>query len=199
MVLCIDKVSTKKKSICLIGDYNLNYLNKKEKEKLNTIILPYDLHLMISRTATRHKNGSCSLLEYIITENGLRGKYYYVFDSPIESDHLAQVLFTDFTLTQKQKPLRKWTFDKRNYDALNFRNSLNYINWSLIYESNDIEEMFSRFESLIAIVIRLHAPIRKIFIRNLIFHWQISLSQTQQKASIKRDKNFYYQKILIIS
>ena len=102
---------------------------------------------MNSRTATRHQNGSCSLLDYIITDNGLRGKYYYV-------------------KTQKQKPLRKWIFDKRNYDPRNFRNSLNYINWSLIYESNDIEEMFARFESLIANVIRLHAPIRKIFIRN---------------------------------
>ena len=166
LALCIDKASTENKSICLIGDYNINYLNNKEKQKLDTIILPYDLHLMNSRTATRHQNGSCSLLDYIITDNGLRGKYYYVFDSPIISDHLAQILFTDFTLTQKQKPLRKLIFDKRNYDPHKFRNSLNYINWSLIYESNDIEEMFSRFESLIANVIRLHAPIRKIFIRN---------------------------------
>ena len=158
--------STENKSICLIGDYNINYLNNKEKQKLDTIILPYDLQLMNSRTATRHQNGCCSLLDYIITDNALRGKYYYVFDSPVKSDHLAQMLFTDFTLTQKQKPFRKWIFDKRNYDPLKFRNSLNYINWSLIYESNDIEEMFSRFESLIANVIRLHAPIRKIFIRN---------------------------------
>ena len=117
-------------------------------------------------SASLSLNGSCSLLDYITTDNGLRGKYYYVFDSPIKSNHLAQILFTDFTLTQKQKPLRKWISDKRNYDPLKFRNSLNYINWSLIYESNDIEAMFSRFESLIADVIRLHAPIRKIFIRN---------------------------------
>ena len=166
LVLCIDKASTESKSKCLKGDYNINYLNNKEKQKLDTIILPYDLHLLNSRTATRHQNGSCSLLDYIITDNGLRRKYYYVFDSPIKSDHLAQILFTDFTLTQKQKPLRKFIFDKRNYDPRNFRNSLTYINWSLIYESNDIEEKFARFESLISNVIRLHVPIRKSFIRN---------------------------------
>ena len=78
----------------------------------------------------------------------------------------AQILFTDFPLTQKQKRLRKWLFDKRHYDPLKFRTSLIYINWSLIYESNDVEEMFSRFESLIANVIRLHAPIRKFLIQN---------------------------------
>ena len=121
---------------------------------------------MSSRTATRHQNGSCSLLDYIITDNGPKGKYYYVLDSPIESDHLAQNLFTDFTLTQKQKQLRKWIFDKRNYDPLKFRYSLIYINCSLTYESNDVDEMFSHFESLIANVIRLHAPIRKIFMRS---------------------------------
>ena len=100
---------------------------------------------MNSRTATCHRNGSCSLLDYITTDNGLRGKYYYVFDSPIKSDHLAQILFIDFTLTQKQNPLRKWIFDKRSYDPRKFRNSLNNIKWSLIYESKDIEDMFSRF------------------------------------------------------
>ena len=142
LFLCIEKASTENKSICLIGDYNINYLNNKENQNLDTIILPYDLHLMNSRTATRHQNGSCSLLDYIITDNWLREKYNYVFDSPITSDYLAQILFTDFTLTQKQKSLRKWIFDKRNYDPLKFRNSLSYINWSLIHESNYIEELF---------------------------------------------------------
>ena len=167
-------------------------MNNKEKQELDTIILPYDLHLMNSRSATRHQNGSCSLLDYIITDNGLRSKYYYVFDSPIKSDHLAQILFTDFTVTQKQKPLKKWIFDKRNYDPLKFRNSRIYINWSLIYESHDVEELFSGFESLIANIIRLHAPIRKIFIRNNKhnFYLQISLSQTQQNASIKKERIF---------
>ena len=70
LVLCIDKASTENKSVCLIGDYNINYLNNKEKQKLDTIILPYDLHLMNSRTGTRHQNGSCRLLDYIITDNG---------------------------------------------------------------------------------------------------------------------------------
>ena len=70
--LRIDKASTENKSISLIGDYNLNYFNRKEK--LDTIILLYDLHLMNSRNATRYQNGSCRLLDYIINDNGLRGK-----------------------------------------------------------------------------------------------------------------------------
>ena len=118
LALCIDRASTENKSISIIGDYKINCLNNKEKQKLDTIIPPYDLHLMNSRTETRHQNGSCSLLDYIITDNELKGKTYYVFDSPIKSDHLVQILFTDFTLTQKQKPLGKWIIDKRNYDPL---------------------------------------------------------------------------------
>ena len=102
LALCIDKASHKNKSISLIGDYNINNLKNKEKLKLDTIFLLCDLHLMSSRTATRHQNCSCSLLDYIITDNGLRGNYFYIFNSPIKRDHLAQILFTDFTLNQKQ-------------------------------------------------------------------------------------------------
>ena len=124
------------------------------------------MHLMNSRTAIRHRNGSCSLLEHIITDNGLRGEkllcirlYYQKWSSSTNA-------VLRYHADSKQKPLRKWIFDKRNYDPHKFRNSLNYVNWSLICESNDVEEMFSRFESLIAKVIRLHASIRKLFIRN---------------------------------
>ena len=114
LAFCIDKASTENKSISLLGDYIINYLNNKEKQKLDTIIPPHDLHLMNSRTATRHRNVSCSLLNYIITDTGLRRNNYYFFDSLIKSDHLAQILLTGFTLTQKQEPLRKWIIVKRN-------------------------------------------------------------------------------------
>ena len=93
-------------------------MNNKEKQKLDTIILPCDSDSMNSTTATRHQNGSCSLLDFIKTDKGPRGKYYNVFDSPIKNDLLAQTLFADFTLTQKQKPLRYWIYDYRNYEPL---------------------------------------------------------------------------------
>ena len=53
LALCIDKASTENKSIFIIGDFNINYMNNREKQNMDTIIPHYDLHLMNSRTAAR--------------------------------------------------------------------------------------------------------------------------------------------------
>ena len=58
--------------------------------------------------------------------------------------------------------------------------------------------MFSRKESLIANVIRLHAPIRKIFIRNNKPNFSLAdkFVPNTTKCVNKKGMNFYYQRIL---
>ena len=51
LALCFDQASTENKSIFIIGDNNNNYMNKREKQNMDTIIPHYNLHLMNARTA----------------------------------------------------------------------------------------------------------------------------------------------------
>ena len=51
-----------------MGDYNINYLNQKEHNCLDTILTPYDLHVLNRTEPTRVKGASKSLIDYIITD-----------------------------------------------------------------------------------------------------------------------------------
>ena len=51
-----------------MGDYNIDYLNVKEKECLETILLPYGLQIVNTERPTRVKGNSQSIIDFIITD-----------------------------------------------------------------------------------------------------------------------------------
>ena len=63
----IDSAIVENKPITLMGDYNIDYLNLKEKENLEAILLPYGLQIMNTEQPTRVKGNSQSLFDFIIT------------------------------------------------------------------------------------------------------------------------------------
>ena len=52
----IDYAITEKKPLVLMGDYNMNYFDKRERECLETILTPYGLTVMNKDHATRVQN-----------------------------------------------------------------------------------------------------------------------------------------------
>ena len=66
----IDNAITKKGKMILLGDYNINYLDKLERCKLETVILPYVLHVKNKTIATslNRANNTESLIDYIIND-----------------------------------------------------------------------------------------------------------------------------------
>ena len=85
----IDNAIVRGHKILLMGDYNSNYLNSKEKEKLDSILLPYHLELQNKTEATRICKASktATLIDYFISD--IYVKKTIVFDTPILSDHFA--------------------------------------------------------------------------------------------------------------
>ena len=96
--------------------FDIHWCGRQDEKGGGSLKLVLRLATDEIKKTTRHQNDGCCLLDIIITDNEPRGKNYYIFDSPIKSNRLAETLFTDFTLTQTQKLLRKWIFDKRNYN-----------------------------------------------------------------------------------
>ena len=64
----IDYAITENKPINLMGDYNLDCLNKKEKECLDTLMVPYGRNIKNINIPTRISGNCKSLLDYIITD-----------------------------------------------------------------------------------------------------------------------------------
>ena len=72
-----------------MGVYNINYLENKEKQNLETIIQSYDLNVANKFQATRLKDESNSLIGYITIEGNETLLYSEIFYSPIQTDHFA--------------------------------------------------------------------------------------------------------------
>ena len=56
LAINIDNAITKNEKILLLGDYNINYLDTLERSRLETVILPYDLHIKNQTIPTRLRN-----------------------------------------------------------------------------------------------------------------------------------------------
>ena len=85
-----------------MGDYNINYLNNKERNNIDTVLIPYDLKV-VNTEPTRGKN----LIEYIITEGNYQKQSAHTFISEIKTVHQAVGIITQDCITKKRKPIIK--------------------------------------------------------------------------------------------
>lgn len=160
----IDNAITENKSITLMGDYNINYLNEDEKEKLDACLIPYGLDVINKKVPTRITENTKTLIDYIISENETTAKYI-IADTEFKTDHLLSVCITSTELS-KTKPTIKFIHSKKNYVKHSFQNEMETTNWDNIYLSNDINYMFNSFEYKFSNTLNKHAPYIKIFTRN---------------------------------
>ena len=148
-----------------MGDYNINYLENKEKQNLETIIQPYDLNVTNKHQATRIKDESISLIDYIIIDGNEPLLYSEIFDSPIQTDHFAQLIILATKLS-KNKVIKKQIYDKTNYIPKDFKHSIKQLNRETFYCSTVPSDRLRTFERKLEQQILLHASIKTIFIRN---------------------------------
>ena len=113
--------------------------------------------------ATRIKDESNSVIDYIIFDGNEPLLYSEVFDSPIQTDHFAQLIILATKLSKNKK---KQIYHKTNYSLKDFKHSIKQLNWENFYCSTVPSEMLSTFERNLEQQIRLHAPIKTIFRRN---------------------------------
>ena len=94
----------------LLGDFNKNYLNPNERNKMDTIFVPYGLSV-VNKTPTREYN----LIDFVIKDDELPHSNVFTFESPIISDHKTITMITNVTINKKQPPRRKIIFDISKY------------------------------------------------------------------------------------
>ena len=87
--ISIDHAIIENKPLTIMGDYNIDHLNTREKQDLETVTLPYDLIVSNTDQPTRKKGTSKTSIDYIIT------------------DHSNAAFFTPFVLTHLSVPSAK--------------------------------------------------------------------------------------------
>ena len=81
LTLNIDNAFSVSNKITLLGDYNINYLNSKEEENLDSIIIPYGLKVFFPNDETRISSSTKTHIDYIISDYETNG-IEFVFDTP---------------------------------------------------------------------------------------------------------------------
>ena len=172
-----------------MGDYNINYLDRYERNNLDSVIIPYGLNVCSSETPTRITQSSETHIDYIIAEDTSKN---IVFESNFKSDHLSSLLITQTKITKK-KPRKFVTFDKKNYDPTKYTETLRHLPWHHIYSSVDVITKLQWLILLITHALELHAPLKSSFIRNQkpknILQAEWFNSECRQKHKEKQ-KNF---------
>ena len=187
----IDYAVTENKPITLMGDYNLDYLNKKEKQSLDTIMIPYGLKITNENIPTRISGNCKSLLDYIITDLP-EYKRTYISDTPLRtikgkmSDHYATSIITDIKIHKPPKVTLKEIFDKTDYRVEELRKLISNSNWCLFYNQTCAEGMFTVFTNIIEKALRRCAPKKTVFIRN-----DKNKLTIEQKWIKEKTKNLY--------
>ena len=105
LALQIDYGITIQQKILLLGDSNINYHHPNERNKMDSILVPYGLSV-VNKTPTRGKN----LIDFVIKDDELPHYNVFTFELPITSDHKAIAMVTNVTMNKKQPPRGKTIF-----------------------------------------------------------------------------------------
>ena len=163
LALVIDCAAAENKRIILMGDYNIDFFQKNEKRKLETLFIPYGLVSCNTNIGTRQSVNKTALTDYIITENF---KKCFVTESILNSGHYGTVAILDEKMMMKQKPIKKTFFDKKNYYKENFQEYIRSSDWSFFWMSHNANEMMLQFCIIVEQAINVHAPLKSYFVRN---------------------------------
>ena len=154
-------------------DYNINFLNKNERECLETILIPYGLYVMNKELPIRVVGTSKTLIDYIITDH-LKAETFetHVSDTPFRTsknkpiDHRATSIINVFQINTNKKVIFREIFDKKNYRKDLFSRDLESSDWSRFYRQNSAEDMFSVFSNILERSLEKCITKTKVFIRN---------------------------------
>ena len=161
----IDSAVGSSDALVLMGDYNIDYLNKNERNSLDTVLVPYGLNVCSPNDETRIGNSSKTHIDYILTDDKDTNSSF-VFETHFKTDHLASLLISNYR-NEKPKPHKLISFNKKNYNPANFRNTLHNQPWHELYSSClDVIQKFQLLIRFITDSIEQHAPRELKYIRN---------------------------------
>ena len=161
----VDYVFAEGKPLFLMGDFNINYRSKSEKELVSNALIPYSLTVTNKLTPTRYDNEKGTVIDYIIADKR-DVKYTHVSEAPFCTDHNLLICVTNIKRKEIVKAKKVEFFDRKGYNVKDFNEDILRAPWHLLYQETNINKMFDVFNNIVTKILGQHAPLKKCFIRN---------------------------------
>lgn len=160
-LLC--KLKTEKRSLYIMGDFNINLLNTNTHARTNDFInsmYSNSLFPVITKP-TRISDHSATLIDHIYTNcvSQQYGKSGILFSDI--SDHLPIFYIAhDISFTKVNEAVGHHRVINETTIS-NFRADLSNINWENIYSTNDPQTSYTNFEKVLKIAYEKHFPLKQ--------------------------------------
>ena len=113
---------------------------------LETLILPYDLHVnnKTNPTHLNRANNTESFIDCIITDRSLISDTV-ICDIIVKSDHLSTLSMLGLLVETKQMPNQKTLYSKKNYNESDIKHCLEQKNWKKVRSEVPCYKILNKF------------------------------------------------------
>ena len=125
-------------------------------------------------------------MDFVTKDNELPHSNVSTFETPITSDHKAIAMITNVTV-RKHPPKSKIIIDNSTYCKNFYLQDLTQIDWDVFYTAFDAENVYRVFKKILSVVIRDHAYLKTIFIRNEKCTIKLESNDSMKSISKKAD------------
>ena len=184
---CLHKLNRGKSSLYIIGDLNIDYLNKTSAAYKSLVFFEKSNQLQqIIQETTRNTDKSSTLLDIVMTDDRHVGKSGTM--SMMLSDHQPI-----YVVKKKVRETRNSaTFEGRSYNSLDinsFKERMAKLELDDLYEMSSPEEIWLSILDHITSDLDKHCPVRKFKIANYKPEWASDDLLEQIK-----DRDYFYKK-----
>lgn len=156
---------------CIVGDLNID-VARSDSPKVREFLDFCHHHSLeqLVKEPTRITETSQTIIDLVLTDNPLKCKNVKVIHNHCLSDHA--IIFIDFDIKKPKIPKQirfQRLLHKIDIDA--FTKDLNCIPWDFIITLDSVDSMVETFNDFIMTLFDMHAPIRKLTIRDKPKPW----------------------------
>ena len=144
----------------MLGDYNLNYLNKSEKSRLDIFASNSGLEIVNLRDATRGTDKTFTLIDHcFISKDQIIA--YNVTTTPFNSDHILVIFESNLSLKSESDNIITMR-NFRTFSRSKFNRDLALAEWCRMYQCENGNDMFDSFLNFFEKIVEKHAPIQSV-------------------------------------
>ena len=184
---CLKTINMEKVNIFVMGDFNVNYKNKRSPEykKLHFFAQTNTLSQCIN-TTTRNTDKTKSLLDLVLTNSK------YVEEAGTLDHYLSdhQPIYVVHKKSRDKKGTAKFSGRSyRNFNEEDFGKKLLSLNWDTYFEITEPEEAWNFILKRITKLLDDICPIRNFHIKNYRPDWM-----TKELIEQIKDRDYFYKK-----
>ena len=144
----------------MLGDYNLNYLNKTEKSKLNVFASNSGLEIVNLGDATSGTDKTFAIIDHCFNSKD-QIIAYNVTATPFNSDHFLVIFKSNLSLkSESDNMITMRNF--RLFSPSKFNRDFALAEWFRMYQCENGNDMFDSFVDIFEKIVEKHAPIQSV-------------------------------------